>query len=666
MAGGALKRLMGREPTTCMASIRSSQLSYSCASDALCMGWSRDWWSAKGPRGAFYRKPSREASCRQVLRLRTLGLSGSPRTVCGDMASHDHPYLRLWADNPTAQDLLGFADIAAPVLEAIRRERLDPVAVGIFGDWGSGKTTVLEVLNDQLKDVSDTEVVYTRPWEYDPSLDPRASLIAEVLDALRERVQTDAPRWERLKDRFTGLAKRIQWSKAITLASKSAITFTLPSVDSLVEVFSGEAGEVPDPSLQGFRDEFAELMEALEDVNRVVVLVDDLDRCLPASVVMTLEAVKLFLSVEKMAFVIAADESLVRAAIARHFDASQQGSRMAGDYLEKIVQIPISVPALGQGDTEAYLAMMLLDQHLDDDGETLTRVAAHCGGRRREAEQRIFADVPTELIPSAAADDLALAAELAPVLYERLDGNPRRLKRFLNAFWVRADIAARRGIVLSPRVLAKLMVLERIEADAFGQLLDWLGAGVLAERLRALEDDDQRVAEAHSAFEWWTAMAPEVASTDLGPYLRLAASLRRLTGPRSDLRDDLAELLEKLATDAMVDRTDAQSKLEELPESDRRVMAREITETMRTSPDTQDKLAESLDDLLRDSATAPGVVDGLARIDPSRVEAALVITVGGEELITEEIRTVIKGWRDSDRLQEVAKNAADEILGSEN
>jgi hypothetical protein len=80
-----------------------------------------------------------------------------------------------------------------------------------------------------------------------------------------------------------------------------------------------------------------------------------------------------------------------------------------------------------------------------------------------------------------------LAGELAPVLFEKLDGNPRRLKRFLNAFWVRSDIAARRGVALEPRTLAKLMVLERIEEDAFGQLLDWLGAGTLSENLRKLE-----------------------------------------------------------------------------------------------------------------------------------------------------------------------------------
>ena len=118
---------------------------------------------------------------------------------------------------------------------------------------------------------------------------------------------------------------------------------------------------------------------------------------------MTLEAIKLFLSVQKMAFVIAADEALVKAAIARHFDPSQQGGRMAGDYLEKIIQIPLTVPALGQGDTEAYLAMMLLDQHLDGDEDALRAIASHCAERRRQGEAEVLRDVPPESLPDASA-----------------------------------------------------------------------------------------------------------------------------------------------------------------------------------------------------------------------------------------------------------------------
>jgi predicted KAP-like P-loop ATPase len=102
----------------------------------------------------------------------------------------------LWPDNPTAEDLLGFRDIAEPIMDALMRDRLDPVAVGVFGDWGSGKSTVLEIIGSDLAPDREDEggdseaankivVVQTRPWEYDPKVDPKATLIDEVLSAVK-------------------------------------------------------------------------------------------------------------------------------------------------------------------------------------------------------------------------------------------------------------------------------------------------------------------------------------------------------------------------------------------------------------------------------------------------------------------------------------------------
>ncbi len=56
----------------------------------------------------------------------------------------------LWDDNPSGVDLLGFEDVAAPVLEALRRDHLDPVCVGVFGPWGCGKTTVLQLVQGSI------------------------------------------------------------------------------------------------------------------------------------------------------------------------------------------------------------------------------------------------------------------------------------------------------------------------------------------------------------------------------------------------------------------------------------------------------------------------------------------------------------------------------------
>ena len=117
----------------------------------------------------------------------------------------------------------------------------------------------------------------------------------------------------------------------------------------------------PDPTLQGFRRQFAELMEAdeLRSVRRVVVLVDDLDRSLPDTVVESLETIKLFLSVKKMAFVIAADEDNVASAIGRRLQTTGQPTR-SRLYLEKIVQVPVRIPALSKEHTEEYLALLML------------------------------------------------------------------------------------------------------------------------------------------------------------------------------------------------------------------------------------------------------------------------------------------------------------------
>jgi hypothetical protein len=568
--------------------------------------------------------------------------------------------LRLWPDNPTAVDLLGFSDIAAPVLDAITRDRLDPVAVGIFGDWGSGKTTVLEIIDASLADQAGTLVVFTRPWEYDPTLDARATLITEVLEALREQVEDDKDLWGKTKSKFADLAKRIKWSKAITLAARSAVTFTLPDPGKLIEIF-GDGEQVADPTLQGFRSEFKELMDELETIDRVVVLVDDLDRCLPETVVMTLEAIKLFLSVEKMAFVIAADEMPVKLAIARHFDRDERGTEMAANYLEKIVQIPLTVPALGQGDTEAYLAMMLLDHHLDGDEAALSAIAAHCTIRRRAAEKDVFDDFDDGAIPAGASSDLALAAELAPVLSQRLDGNPRRLKRFLNAFWVRGDIAARRGVELDPRALAKLMVLERIEPYAFGQVLDWLGEGRLPEQLKAMEEG--KLTE--GPFGWWAELPPKLTDTDLGPYLRLAAAFRRRLDSRGGLPPELEQLLEGLTADGLPERSSAQKELAALSKTDKGTMARGIVEVIRRDPSSQDALGESLAELLKEEELVAEIADLLRRISPSRVEPALVIALGGDGELAGPMRDLLTTWNEDPDLQEMSRNAVKEVLGAD-
>ena len=133
-----------------------------------------------------------------------------------------------------------------------------------------------------------------------------------------------------------------------------------------------------------FRKDFAELLadERLSHLRRVVVLVDDLDRCLPDTVVDTLETMRLFLSVPKMSFVIAADEDRVADALRDRYPedngSAEDTEKPARLYLHKIVQTTLRLPALSRFDTEAYLLLLLLQNR---DGRSADQDSIRAGRR---------------------------------------------------------------------------------------------------------------------------------------------------------------------------------------------------------------------------------------------------------------------------------------------
>ena len=574
------------------------------------------------------------------------------------------PGTPLWSDNPSAVDLLGFADIAAPALEALGRERLDPVAVGIVGWWGSGKSTILNLIEAELRGREGVLVVSTRPWEYDPATDPKATLIAEVLNVLHQRAEGSATLKDEVKERFKKLAGRVRWSKAITLAANTALTFSLPKIEDIVGIF-GEGEEPEDPTLQGFRDEFAALLAEFPEISRVVVVVDDLDRCLPPAVIATLEAIKLFLSVEKMAFVLAYDDRLVTHAIAERYQPSPRATEMASEYLEKIVQIPVPVPTLGLGDTEAYLALTLLETHITDES-AYKAVIEHCDTQRRSGQARAFDKLPEGLVPDAAVGDVALAGMLAPILFRELGGNPRRLKRFLNSYWIRATIAKSRGVALEPAALAKLMVLEQLYPDEFERVLGWLTNGELDAKLAALEGTGKpkkgSAEEASPKLRDWAELPPPLAAVELEPYLRLAAALHRVAAGGTGLRADLRELADELSSSGDQARKRAQETANGKSVEDRVDLVRELVRRMRLEPQRQGDYGESIGRLAQSSAeVAKEAVALLREFDVAEVKVALPIRLVVDPANpTPAMVELLREWAKSDRLPGPVARSIDE------
>ena len=349
----------------------------------------------------------------------------------------------LWDDNPATLDLLGFNAVADAVVAALHVPDLDPVTIAIQSPWGGGKSTALELIAAKLASQPDALVIRVDPWEYADQRDVRGTLITQILTAI-SNARPDPTRRKRIGE----LLRRIAWSRVATVLANAVITANI-DIEKMVEAFTPEPEEDGPKSMAGFRDAFAVLTEEMSDVARVVVLVDDLDRCLPPAVMQTLEAIKLFLSVRKMAFVLAADQALVREAIAVSVDTAGR-SNFADRYLEKIVQLPITLPRLSQDDTETYIGLLLAARRADVPA-SYQALVGHVQ-QRRLAGTAPYLNAPyPQDSHEPSPDDLRLASQLARGLVGDKWSNPRAIKRFLNAWGVRATIAASRGVDIDPQ-----------------------------------------------------------------------------------------------------------------------------------------------------------------------------------------------------------------------
>lgn len=61
----------------------------------------------------------------------------------------------MWSDNETTEDLLGFKVHADLLIDVIKDESVLPISIGVFGDWGSGKSSILKIIHKELKGEND-------------------------------------------------------------------------------------------------------------------------------------------------------------------------------------------------------------------------------------------------------------------------------------------------------------------------------------------------------------------------------------------------------------------------------------------------------------------------------------------------------------------------------
>lgn len=562
----------------------------------------------------------------------------------------------LWDDNPSEVDLLGFDAVVAPIVDAIVSKDLDPLTIGVHARWGGGKSTVLNLISAELSQFDDVLVVETDPWEYADHDDVKGTLIAEVLDGLREHFDDDAT----LKQKVGDLLGRISWSRVGKAVAKGVLT---QSVDfkALAEALTPKSRNEPE-TMAGFKSEFGKLIESLPNINRVVVLVDDLDRCMPSATVATLEAIKLFLSVPGMVFVIAADQDMVRDAIAMNLGGSPESSRFAQRYLDKIVQLPVSLPFLPVHEADAYLGLLLSKKSLTD--EQFSALVAHANERRKANKVPLLAEM-ADLAAQPNDDTLRLASQLVHGLRSDKVVNPREIKRFLNAFQVRNRIAQVRGVSVRPDVLGKLLLLEdRFKAD-FEKLVNTpeLERKTLLELWQRWATDTAGSKKPDGVSEdskEWAAALPDLTSENIGPYLTLAASLAITRQGGAPLDAELAKLIADMTGQSETLRRDAVDKLVQRSEDDQRTAVDALFAQARRQEEGGSTVSSLIDVAGKAPALAQDIAAGLKENCWKQIDVGNAVEMANSS--SEPVKAKAHELADDSTVNAMVRQAAKNVL----
>ena len=467
--------------------------------------------------------------------------------------------------------------------------------MGVSGGWGAGKSTMLNLISDSLKTRCEGQFLFVEfnAWLYQGYDDARAALMEVIVRQLIEHAEEKKTGLDKAKD----LLSRVNWLRlaglttgpALSVATggievgliAAALSVAINFTDGKVEdkdiaaaanagrAIAKEAGKLIKPSEDSSPpQQIQELRNHLEETLcemgvTLVVFVDDLDRCLPSTAISTLEAIRLFLFLPNTAFIIAADDRMIRQAVRVHFQGADLDDDLVTSYFDKLVQVPLRVPPLGTQEVRAYL-MLLYVENSDIDSDQLEIVRKQVCQRLSESWKghRVDRKFVSELVgkcPEALDANLGLADRLAPLMTtaKQISGNPRLIKRFLNTLAIRMSIARSQKVAVDEGALAKMLLFERCaEVEAYDELIAKINdsdegkpAFLTDWEMKAQAGEDLSVLKGawNTPFvKDWLALPPPFSDMDLRSVVYVSREHMPIITPADQLSSEAAEILEAL------------------------------------------------------------------------------------------------------------------------
>jgi predicted KAP-like P-loop ATPase len=260
--------------------------------------------------------------------------------------------IKIITDEPTLDDALDFKHYARTLADIILNST-PRFSVGIFGGWGTGKTSLMLMIKEILEDSPQVVTVWFDAWRYE-----REQNLAVIPFLRTIKLTLDAS--EKSRDgKWEGVKKGIVRS-AIAFIKSSKVTYGVPGVataesdfGSVADSLKGDGYISDDRNIvyyyvtQFLERALTQLRQESKD-HRLVVFIDDLDRCSPERALEVLESIKSFFDIEGIIYVVGMDSKTINSIVKRKF--GQDSAILGLDYLQKIVQLPFQIPTWKEAD----------------------------------------------------------------------------------------------------------------------------------------------------------------------------------------------------------------------------------------------------------------------------------------------------------------------------
>ena len=246
----------------------------------------------------------------------------------------------------TQDDLFGIEVYQQALIDYVKLTDT-PITIALQGEWGSGKTSLMNLLRWNLCDVEGAEFypIWINTWQYSLLKSPGQTII-NILEGIINQIgnlNPNANKWEESKKKIGGIFRKMATIGTKVVANQVGID------GSLVDDIFAESGDVPESDIAALKAEITKLIADSLAHNPhkkgFIFYIDDLDRIDPPMAVEILELLKNIFDIENCIFILAIDYDVVIKGLKPKFgELTEKNEREFRSFFDKIIQLPFSMP----------------------------------------------------------------------------------------------------------------------------------------------------------------------------------------------------------------------------------------------------------------------------------------------------------------------------------